>query len=445
MDRVAFGEHLSDQGMSGLVISGVPSLALRHHHALALRAHQNFVFGLLEILHFHRARTASCCHQCRLIAQVGEVGPRHAGRPACDHSRDDVLTQRYFAHVHIENLLAAPDIGQGHVDLSVKTPRAQQGCIKNIGTIGSRHHDHAHIGFEAIHLDQHLIECLLSLVVSTAQASAALTPNGINFVDKDDAGCILLGVVKHVAHARCADANKHFHKVRSADTEKGHLGFTRNPFGEQGFAGTRWANQQQAAGNAAAEFLELGRILQEIDHLLDFLFGLVATSYIGESHLIGIFIKHARLALAKAEGTALATALHLTHEIDPDTDQQEHRAPAHQQRHEQRALFARFDVKLDTIGDQVTDQATIKVGSGGPDFAIIGGDSDDFGTALTFLNDCTLDALASNLLQKIGVTQIAGTGWATGFKLFENGKEHQRNDEPDGNFREPLIIQARLQ
>ena len=199
--------------MSRLVISGVPAFTLRHHHALALRAHQDLVFGLLEILHFDRARAAPCCHQCGLIAQVGEISPRHAGRPARDHARVHVLTQRYFAHMHIENLLTAADIGQGHIDLPVKTPRTQQGCVKNVGTIGGGHHDHSHIGLEAIHLNQHLIERLLALVVSTAQASAALTSNGINFVDKDDAGRVLLGVVKHVAHTRCADANKHFDKV----------------------------------------------------------------------------------------------------------------------------------------------------------------------------------------------------------------------------------------
>ena len=45
------------------------------------------------------------------------------------------------------------------------------------------------------------------------KACATLAADCVNLVDKYDAGCVFLGVVKHVAHTRCADANKHFDKV----------------------------------------------------------------------------------------------------------------------------------------------------------------------------------------------------------------------------------------
>jgi hypothetical protein len=45
-------------------------------------------------------------------------------------------------------------------------------------------------------------------------------------------------------------------------------------------------------------------------------------------------VEHARLALAEAEGAALAAALHLAHEVDPHADQQQHRAPADQDAHQ---------------------------------------------------------------------------------------------------------------
>jgi hypothetical protein len=54
---------------------------------------------------------------------------------------------------------------------------------------------------------------LFALVVSATQARAAMTTDGINFVDEDDAGCVFLALLEQVANARCANADKHLNKV----------------------------------------------------------------------------------------------------------------------------------------------------------------------------------------------------------------------------------------
>ena len=100
-------------------------------------------------------------------------------------------------------------------------------------------------------------------------------------------------------------------------------------------------------------------VFQEVDDFFHFFFGFVATSYVGKSNLIGVFIEHAGFAFAKAKGTAFAAALHLAHEINPHTNQQEHGAPADQQTHEQGTLFARFHIKFHAIGNEVANQATV--------------------------------------------------------------------------------------
>ena len=73
--RVAFRQQLAEQSMARLMVGRVAALTLGHDHALALRTHQNFVFGLLEVLHFHHTGTAPRCHQCRFVAKVGQVSP----------------------------------------------------------------------------------------------------------------------------------------------------------------------------------------------------------------------------------------------------------------------------------------------------------------------------------------------------------------------------------
>ena len=93
--------------------------------------------------------------------------------------------------------------------------RQMQGGVQDVGAVGGGHHDHAQIGFKAVHFDQHLVQGLLALVIAPAQASAALATDRVNFIDEDDAGCIFLGVFKHIAHTGSTYANEHFHKIRT--------------------------------------------------------------------------------------------------------------------------------------------------------------------------------------------------------------------------------------
>jgi hypothetical protein len=127
----------------------------------------------------------------------------------------------------------------------------------------------------------------------------------------------------------------------SRDAEERHLGLAGDGLGQQRLAGARGADQQHAARDAAAELLELLRVLQEVDQFLDLFLGLVAAGDVGEGGGVVGLVEHARLALAEAEGAALAAALHLAHEVDPHADQQQHRAPADQDAHQQRGFLAR--------------------------------------------------------------------------------------------------------
>src|SRR5690606_41800086 len=68
------------------------------------------------------------------------------------------------------------------------------------------------------------------------------TADGINFVDKDNAGRLLLGLLAHIANPGSTHTDKHLHKVRTGDREERHPRLTRNGLGEQGFTGPRLAN-----------------------------------------------------------------------------------------------------------------------------------------------------------------------------------------------------------
>ncbi len=177
--------------------------------------------------------------------------------------------------MHLEDLLAADDVRVRHDDLAVETARTQQRRIEHVRTVGRGDEDDALVGLEAVHLDQQLVQRLLALVIAAAEAGAAMAADRVDFVDEDDAGRVLLGLLEHVAHAARADADEHFDEVGTRNREERHVGLAGDGARQQRLAGARRADEQHAARDLAAEPLELLRVAQEFDDFLEILLGLV--------------------------------------------------------------------------------------------------------------------------------------------------------------------------
>ena len=69
------------------------------------------------------------------------------------------------------------------------------------GRFVRREQDHALLLVEAVHLDEQLVERLLALVVTTAEARAAVATDGVDLVDEHDRGRRGLRLLEQVAHA----------------------------------------------------------------------------------------------------------------------------------------------------------------------------------------------------------------------------------------------------
>mmetsp|Transcript_53268 Transcript_53268/g.124851 ORF Transcript_53268/g.124851 Transcript_53268/m.124851 type:complete len:956 (-) Transcript_53268:390-3257(-) len=402
VDRIGAGQHLSHDGMAGLVVSRGALLVLGHHHALALRAHVELVLRALEVNHLDEPGIASRGEQGRFVDEVGQVGAAHARRAAGQDGRIDVLADGHLAHVHVQDLLAATDVWQRHVDLAVETAGAQQRGVQDVRAVGGRDDDDTEVGVEAVHLDEHLVQCLLALVIAAAQAGATVAADGVNFVDEDDAGRALLGLLEHVAHAGRANADEHLDEVGTRDREERHLGLAGDGLGQQRLAGTRGADHQHAARDAAAQLLELLRVLQEVDQFLHFLLGLVAAGHVGKGDGVVGLIQHPGLALAEAERPALAAALHLAHKVNPDADQQQHRRPVDQHADQEALFLARLDVEFDAVVAQIANEPAVQVGGRHAQLLAVRGFGQDFGTARTaFGQRDLLDAARLHLIEEL--------------------------------------------
>ena len=154
--------------------------------------------------------------------------------------------------------------------------------------------------------------------MAAAKSGTAMPADGVDLVDEDNAGRVFLRLLEHVADPRRADAYEHLDEIRTRDSEEGHLGLAGDSPGQQRLTRTRRADHQHAARDLAAELLELGRVLQEIDQFLHLFLGLFAAGHVGKGYLDLVLGQHPRLALAKGHRAAPRTAaLHLAHEENP--------------------------------------------------------------------------------------------------------------------------------
>src|SRR3546814_14460423 len=83
-----------------------------------------------------------------------------------------------------------------------RSARTEEGGVEHVGAVGRRDDDDAFVGFEAVHLDEQLVERLLALVVAVAEPGAAMAADRVDFVDEDDARRVALGLFEHVAEDR---------------------------------------------------------------------------------------------------------------------------------------------------------------------------------------------------------------------------------------------------
>src|SRR4051812_36263839 len=359
VDRVGVLEVVADDRVAHLVVGRDQALLLAHDPGLLLRAGDHAHDPLFELDLGDLALAVARAQQRRLVDQVRQVGAGEAGGLAGQRVDVDLLRERLAARVDLEDLRAALAVGAVDDDLAVEAARAQQRGIEDVRTVRGGDQDDVVLHLEAVHLDEQLVERLLALVVTAAEAGAAVAPDGVDLVHEDDAGRVLLGLLEEVAHAAGADAHEHLDEVRARDREERHAGLAGHRAGQQRLAGARGPVEQHALRDAGAERLELLRVLEELLDLVELLDRLVHAGDVAEGDLRRV---HAHALGARlAEGHHLrAAALDLVHEEDPEPDEDQERQDVGQQR-EPAVALAPLRVDRDVLGAQLVDQVLLGV------------------------------------------------------------------------------------
>ena len=109
---------------------------------------------------------------------------------------------------------------------------------EQVSSTGSQDDD-PEIAVETVHLNEELVQSLLSFIVAAAEACASASSDSIDLIDEHDARSILLGLVKEVSYSGSSDTYEHLNEVRTRDGEERHSGLSRCSTRDVGLSGTR--------------------------------------------------------------------------------------------------------------------------------------------------------------------------------------------------------------
>src|SRR5664280_1167630 len=313
VERVRVLLEGGDERVAALVIRGDTLLLFRHDHGLPLGAHEDLVLGVVEVDHVDFLLVDAGGRERGLVHEVREVGSGEARRAPRHDRKVDVVGHRDRARVDLEDAFAALHVRTVHDDAAVEAAGAKERGVENVGTIRGRHEDDPVVAFESVHFDEERVQRLFALVVSAAEARAAVPAYGVDLVDEDDAGGVLLALFEEIADARRAHAHEHLDEVGAGDREERHVRFAGDGAREERLAGARGAHHDDALRDLAAELLELRGLLQEVDDLGELFLGLFAACDVLERGLFLVRREELRARFSELH-RAVPARLHLPHD-----------------------------------------------------------------------------------------------------------------------------------
>ncbi len=253
----------------------------------------------------------------------------------------------------------------------------------------------------------------------------------VDFVDEHDARGRLLGLLEHVADAAGADADEHLDEVRTGNGEERNARLTGDGAREQRLAGAGRADQQRALGDLAAKPRELARILQVLDDFLKLLARLVDAGDIGKGYAALLFGQHPGAALAEAHRSATGVLLHLAHDEEADSeDQQEWQRLVEKDQPHARLLFGLYR-DPDALPDETVGDIGVGRCNGPKRLSVIHLAADRDVADRRGGNDHRLDIALVDLLDELRISQRLALRGASAVEGADEQYQSEQYRDPD--------------
>ena len=190
--------------------------------------------------------------------------------------------------------------GIAHGDLTVEAAGAQQRGVEDVGAVGGGHDDDALVGGKAVHFHQQLVQGLLALVVTAAQARAALTADRVDLVDEDDGRGGSSWPASNRSRTRDAPTPTNISTKSEPEMEKnGTLASPATALASRVLPVPGGPTSSTPLGMRAPRLQEALGVLQELDDLAQLFLFFVRARNLREGDAILVIRHHARPARPK--------------------------------------------------------------------------------------------------------------------------------------------------
>ena len=165
-------------------------------------------------------------HNGSFINHIGKICTNCTACSQCNRIQIHTLIQMYILRMNLQDLHTSLQVRLIYDNSTVKTSRTKKRLIQNLRTVRSTQYQNTLRSIETIHLRQQLVQRLLTLLITSTVFTVTASPNGINFIDKNNTWCILGCFLKQISYTGSSDTDIQFNKVRSGKREERHLGFS---------------------------------------------------------------------------------------------------------------------------------------------------------------------------------------------------------------------------
>ena len=177
-----------------------PALFHAEDPVLLLFSYQDDFHGLQKILLGDCLAAVLNRENRALVDHVREIRTHRAGGRQSDGVQIDRLIQHDVLRMNLQDLNPALQIRALHDDSPVKSAGPQKRGIQHLGPVRCGQDQQTLGGVKAIHLGKQLIQGLLALVISPVMGITGLA-DGVNLIDENNTGGVLLRLLEQVAHA----------------------------------------------------------------------------------------------------------------------------------------------------------------------------------------------------------------------------------------------------
>ena len=221
----------------------------------------------------------------RLVADVRELSAGETRKVLSELEGVNLGVHVSLGEVNLENLGARVEAGLGHGHLAIEPTGSHERGVQQIRAVGRAHKNHARVGRESVHLRQQLVQRLLVLLGALRARRRAPRAQRVDLVDEDKARGVHPRALEQIPDASRADADDDLDKLRARHGVERNLRLARDRLGDQGLAHAGPALHEQTLRRLGAQPLELLRVLEERDDLIEILDDVLQTADVFQRHL----------------------------------------------------------------------------------------------------------------------------------------------------------------